>query len=165
MSFGKGGDMVNQMRRRFEQTLAPSLARGEWSHVIVFGGVNDLYSDETAGRTVAKIQKDLTAMYAAARAHGATVVALTVAPWGGFERYYSPRRAATTRALNEWIAEQRRAGHVDHIVDAYTLLSCGDPERLCPEYQPPFKDGLHFGAGGHARLGEQLYAQVFQACP
>ena len=36
--YGKGGDMVNQMRRRF----AASGNGAGYSHVIVFGGVNDL---------------------------------------------------------------------------------------------------------------------------
>ena len=46
-----------------------------YTHVIVFGGVNDLYSDITAKRTVAKIESDLSTMYASAREHGAKVVA------------------------------------------------------------------------------------------
>src|SRR5579872_5040513 len=64
-SYGKGGEMVNQMRRRFAGDIfAPGKPR--YTHVIVFGGVNDLYSDLTAGRTPALIERDLTAMYQAA---------------------------------------------------------------------------------------------------
>ena len=58
--FAKGGAMVNQMRRSlatgpFASDAAP------FTHALVFGGVNDLYSDETAGRSVPKIEADLAA--------------------------------------------------------------------------------------------------------
>jgi lysophospholipase L1-like esterase len=162
-NYGKGGQMVNQMRRRFaDELFGPG--RPAYTHVIVFGGVNDLYSDLTAGRTPAKIEADLTLMYQTARQHGARVVALTVAPWGGFTRYYNASRGAATLELNRWILAQRDAGAVDATVDAYKLLSCGDPERICPTYLPPFTDGLHFGAEGHKKLGEALLDQVFASC-
>jgi len=159
----RGGFMVNQMRRRFEAELGPRLPGG-YTDLLVFGGVNDLYSDETAGRSVDKIQRDLGALYAAGRAHGLRVIAFTVAPWGGFSRYFTERRARTTEQLNAWIAEQREQGKVDVVVDAYALLSCGDPERLCPKFEAPRADGLHFGPLGHARLGEELLKQAFADC-
>lgn len=159
----KGGFMVNQMRRRFEAQLQ-SGELGRFTDVIVFGGVNDIYSDLSAGRTFEKISADLAFMYRAAKAAKLRVTAVTVAPWGGFSRYYNPTRAETTRRINAWIAEQRATGLVDVVIDAYGLLSCGDPERLCPDYEPPFKDGLHFGAKGHARLGAALVEQGFPEC-
>jgi lysophospholipase L1-like esterase len=162
-NYAKGGAMVNQMRRHFESVVLAE-PPGRFTHVIVFGGVNDLYSDETAGRTPAKIEADLSFMIAASKQRGWRVVALTVAPWGGFTRYFNERRSATTRELNAWILEQARNGTVDGVVDAFSLLSCGDPERLCPEYEPPFKDGLHFGKGGHDRLGQALYESAFRSC-
>ena len=159
--FGRGGDMVNMMRRRFERDVLPITT--ELTHVLVFGGVNDLYSDLTAGRTPTNISEDLSAMYAAARERGLGVVALTVAPWGGSRRYNDSRGAAT-RELNEWIRGTASGRATDHVIDAYTLLSCGDPERLCPAYQRPWRDGLHFGPGGHEVLGEALYREVFADC-
>jgi lysophospholipase L1-like esterase len=162
-NYGKGGEMVNQMRRRFTDDLfAPG--KPAYTHVIVFGGVNDLYSDLTAGRTPALIERDLTAMYETARRHGAKVVAITVTPWGGFTRYFNESRLATTLETNRWILAQRVAGTIDAAVDAYPLLSCGDPTSLCPRYAAPFHDGLHFGPEGHEKLGEQLFAQVFASC-
>lgn len=159
INYGKGGDMVNQMRRRFEAEIAQEPPE-RFTHLIVFGGVNDLYSDETAGRTNAKIQRDLLAIYERARARGWRVVALTVAPWGGFTRYFTPKRSTSTLELNAWIA----SAPVDAVVDAHALLACGDPERLCPEYAAPFKDGLHFGKKGHDVLGEALYEAEFASC-
>lgn len=162
-NYGKGGNMVNQMRRRFDDEIfGPD--RPKYTHVIVFGGVNDLYSDLTAGRTPAKIEADLTAMYQSAHAHGAKVVAITVAPWGGFTRYFNASRSAATLELNRWILAQRASGTIEHAVDAYPLLSCGDPERLCPQVATPYKDGLHFGSEGHRLLGEALHRDVFSRC-
>lgn len=162
-NYGIGGQMVNQMRARFAEDLfAPG--KPAYTHVIVFGGVNDLYSDLTAGRTPAKIERDLTAMYEMAHRHGAKVVAITVTPWGGFTRYFNESRLAATLETNRWILAQRDAGAVDAAVDAYPLLSCGDSTMLCAKFALPFHDGLHFGPEGHQRLGEQLFAQVFASC-
>jgi len=161
-NYGVGGQMVNQMRSRFGELFAPG--KPAYTHVIVFGGVNDLYSDLTAGRTPAKIERDLRLMYDEAHRHGAKVVAVTVAPWGGFTRYFNASRGAATLEVNRWIFAQRDAGEVDVVVDAYKLLSCGDPTTLCPSYMPPNKDGLHFGDEGHKRLAQALFAQVFSSC-
>jgi lysophospholipase L1-like esterase len=162
-NFGKGGNMVNQMRRRFAaEIFAPG--RPAYTHVIVFGGVNDLYSDLTAGRTPALIEGDLATMYSEAHAHGARVVAITVAPWGGFTRYFNASRSAATLEVNKWILGLRDAGTIEAAVDAYGLLSCGDPTKLCPRYAAPYTDGLHFGGEGHKRLGEALFDQVFSNC-
>jgi lysophospholipase L1-like esterase len=130
----------------------------------VFGGVNDLYSDETAGRTFAKISSDLSLIYRGAKSRGVRVIALTVTPWGGFSRYYNPRRAAVTRQLNAWLKEQQQQGLIDVVVDANPRLTCGDPERLCAEYALPFHDGLHFGKLGQERLGEELLQKAFADC-
>jgi lysophospholipase L1-like esterase len=166
--YGKGGDMVNQMRRRLGTQVFGSEGDAgprseEYTHLIVFGGVNDLLSDKTAFRTPAKIEADLTAIYTTAREHGARVVAITVAPWSG-NRDYNPSRGEAMREVNRFIAEQPAAGTVDHVVDAVPLLSCGDPQRLCARFGGPFKDGLHFGTEGHQALGEALYRQVFSDC-
>lgn len=156
-SKGKGGQMVNQMRKRFGRDV---LGKGH-SHVIILGGVNDLYSDLTAGRTVAKISSDLGAMYAAARKQGMKVVALTVAPWGGFKDF-SERRAETTRQLNAWILKQKADGKVDAVVETGPLLSCGDADRLCDGMGK--KDGLHWTSAAHEKLGDALHKQVFSGC-
>jgi lysophospholipase L1-like esterase len=161
--FSRGGFMVNQMRRRFEAE-APTSGT-PYSHVVVFGGVNDLYSDETAGRTPEKVERDLLAIYGLGHRLGAKVVAITVSPWGGFTRWYSPKRAADMRRLNDWIRQQVAVGVIEAVIDSEALLSCGQPELLCPELASPYKDGLHFGPAGHRRLGEALWHQAFEGCP
>lgn len=165
-NYGKGGEMVNQMRKRFARDV---LGEGvpdkpAYTHVLVFGGVNDLYSDETAGRTPEKIEGDLLRMYKAAQGKGMKVIALTVAPWGGFTKYFNERRSKTTRELNKWITAQVAAKTADAAIDAFSLLSCGEADKLCPKYAEPFKDGIHFGAGGHEVLGKALHSKVFSSC-
>ncbi len=155
--------MVNQMRKHFESDLFGA-STPSYTHVIVFGGVNDIGSNETAGRTVAAIRGDLAAMYDAARRRGVKVVALTIAPWGGFRAFHTAQRQQMTLEVNEWIRKSPAAGGADHVVDAYRLLSCEDPERLCESYVAPFNDGLHFNRRGHRKLGEALYRHVFWEC-
>jgi lysophospholipase L1-like esterase len=168
-SYGKGGEMVNQMRRRFARDILgepsdPDHPKPAYTDVIVFGGVNDLYSDLTAGRTVAKIEADLTSMYERAKKHGMRVVAIDVSPWGGFTKYWNEHRGSTTRELNTWILAQPGEGKIDAAVDAFSLLSCGDADHLCDTFLAPFKDGLHFNKAGHKKLGEALYENAFADC-
>lgn len=165
-NYGRGGEMVNQMRRRFARDVLGqgSALKPKYSHVIVFGGVNDLYSDLTAGRTPDKIERDLAAMYQLARENNMQVIALTIAPWGGFKRYFNASRGQATLAVNEWILQQPKAGLVDFVVDTYPMLSCGDPQRLCKRYETPFRDGLHFGPEAHQLIGEALFDKVFSDC-
>jgi len=163
-NYAKGGAMVNQMRRHFEAVVLAE-PPGSFTHLVFFGGVNDLYSDETAGRTPAKVETDLTSMITAGKERGARVVVLTVAPWGGFTKYFNPKRSAATRELNSWVLTQAAMNTIDVAIDAFSLLSCGDAEKLCPDYEPPFHDGLHFGPKGHEKLGQALYEAEFARCP
>lgn len=158
----KGGFMVNQIRKRLETEVLPQ--GGRYSHAVVFGGVNDLYSDQTANRTLPRIQSDLTKTYEALTARGTEVIAITVTPWGGFKRWYTPERGQNTLRLNGWILDRAANGVIADAVDAYPLLSCGEPESLCPELAAPHKDGLHFGRLGHEKLAEALLAGPFRSC-
>jgi lysophospholipase L1-like esterase len=158
----KGGFMVNQIRKRLETEVLPEHRR--YSHAIVFGGVNDLYSDQTAKRSLSRIEADLSQIYTALAARGTVVVAITVTPWGGFKRWFTPERGQNTLALNRWLMAQAQEGAVKATVDAYPLLSCGDPQRLCPELAAPHKDGLHFGKLGHEKLAQALLDGPFSRC-
>jgi lysophospholipase L1-like esterase len=164
LNFGKGGDMTNQMRRRFETEIAPQIASQKIDTLLVYGGVNDLYSDLTALRKNDVIEEDLTQIYQLARSRGLTVVAVTVSPWGGFSKYWNPRRGQNTQLLNSWILGQVATGLVDKAVDSFTVLSCGDPQVLCADYETPFHDGIHPGKQGHAILGAKLADEAFNDC-
>lgn len=167
-SYGKGGNMVNQMRRRFlrdvfgESEGGARLDRPRYTHVIVLGGLNDILSDESALRTNDQIKDDLAWMYQAAKARGAAVIALTLPPWAGFEKWYNPRRGASTEEINRWIKQQHQAGTVDAMFDVYPVMSCGDPDFLCPKYGWP--DQVHWSAAGHDAVGRALHEHLFADC-
>lgn len=153
--------MVNQMLAQLRRHLLETDVH--YSHWVVFGGVNDLYSDQTAHRTLAKIERDLGAIYAMGHERESLVVALTVAPWGGFHRWYTEERGVNTTALNQWIVKQRATGGVDFVVESAPSLTCGDSASLCPSLTEPFHDGLHFGFEGHQRLGNSLLSVLGSA--
>lgn len=161
-SYGKGGNMVNQMRKRFARDVfgdGTKAKRPRYDHVIILGGIADIGSNVTAKRTVAKIESDLGEMYRITHEHGASVIALTVPPWGGFITYDEPRHAMTIE-LNDWI--RRKPANVDNAVDIYPLLSCGEAKKLCPEYGWP--DKLHWSKKGHDIVGRALYEALFTDC-
>ncbi len=155
---GRGGAMVNQMLTQLRRHLLES--DEQYSHWVVFGGVNDLYSDLTAKRTTSKIERDLETIYTLGHQHGSLVVSITVSPWGGFHRWYTDERGSNTIKLNNWIAQEQKVGKVDFIVDSGAVLSCGDPTLLCPDVMTPFRDGLHFGSEGHRRLGAAILSAM-----
>ena len=170
-SYGKGGNMVNQMRGRFLRDIfgeppagsSDALeARPPYTHVLVLGGINDICSDESAARSNGKIEADLGAMYQMARDHGALVVAVTLPPWGGFKKYYTAKRGRSTREINQWIKDQRDLGKVDALVDIFPIMSCGVPSELCEAYG--FKDRVHWNLKGHEIAGEALRRQIFADC-
>jgi lysophospholipase L1-like esterase len=161
-SWGKGGNMVNQMRKRFARDVlgeGSDVEKPKYTHVIVLGGIADIGSNETAGRTVSKIEDDLERMYEMAHDHGITVIALTLPPWGGFKEYNEERHEMTME-LNAWIRGLPK--DVDRAVDIYPLLSCGNPRELCKDYAWP--DKLHWSKKGHEIVGAELYERVFSDC-
>ena len=164
-SYGVGGNMCNQMRKRFAHDVLGDGAdppKTPYSHVLVLGGINDICSDESASRTNDRIKADLTAMYAMAHERGLRIIALTLPPWGGFARYYNKRRARSTFDLNDWIRKQPEAGAVDHVVDIFPALSCGNPEELCEPYG--WSDRVHWSKKGHEVVGKLLHERVFADC-
>lgn len=166
-SYGIGGNMVNQMRSRFARDVLddppdPKEPKPKYTHVLILGGINDICSDESALRTNDKIKRDLSAMYASARGAGMHVIAVTLPPWGGFERYYNPRRAASTDDMNRWLRARVAAGEVDAVFDVHPLLSCGDAEMLCEKYGWP--DEVHWSTAGHRVVGEALQETLFADC-
>lgn|GEM_PF-928785 len=163
VNIARGGAMVNQMLRTLREHAAVNPR--VYDAAIVFGGVNDLYSDQTANRTNARIERDLSTTYSLAKRYARRVFAITVAPWGGFHRWFNERRGMNTHALNRWILDAVARGEVDAVVDSGPILTCGDPQKLCPQYMAPHRDGLHFGPEGHRRLGAALLDAVGDTCP
>jgi lysophospholipase L1-like esterase len=167
-SYGKGGNMVNQMRRRFARDILgipkkkDDPPKPKYTHVIVLGGINDICSDESANRTNNKIMSDLRRMYHMAQAHDIEVIALTLPPWAGFEKYYNERRGRSTHLINRWIRRQVKHDDVDSVLDIFPMLSCGEPDYLCEDYGWP--DKVHWNKKGHEVVGKALLAHDFSDC-
>lgn len=175
-SYGVGGNMVNMMRRRFLRDVfgegadggPPGAAavgvgpeRPAWTHVIVLGGLGDVLSNVTAGRTARAVQRDLAWMVAESRARGARAIVLTLPPWSGF-RDYDGARAQMARDVNGWITAEAAEGRIDGTLDTRPVLSCGDPERLCDD--KAFPDRLHWSEAGQRAVGEALHRALFADC-
>jgi hypothetical protein len=161
-SYGKGGNMTNQMRKRFAKDVLGEGGDGskpQYTHVVILGGIGDILSNETAGRTAEKIEKDLGLMYQMAHDKGVAVIALTLPPWGAFQAYDSARHQMTLD-VNAWI--RAVPPNVDQAVDIYPLLSCGVDRNLCDDYAWP--DKLHWVKKGHEVVGAELYKDVFSDC-
>lgn len=175
-SYGVGGNMVNMMRRRFLRdvfgegddggargaaAVGASAERPAWTHVIVLGGLGDVLSNVTAGRTAGAVQRDIAWMVAESRARGARAIVLTLPPWSGF-RDYDGARAQMARDVNAWISAEADAGRIDGTLDTRRVLACGDPERLCDPFA--FPDRLHWSEKGQWTLGEALHRALFADC-
>lgn len=168
-NYGRGGETVLQMRRRFSREVLGiprdrRHPRPQYGQVIVFGGVNDLLRG-AHGRPARSIITDLDAMYRAAEGAGVSVIGVTLSPWAGYTRYYNAQRAAATGEVNAWIRGQGSAGRLTFVLDSHQLLACGDEGRLCADYELTWiRDGLHFNQAAHERLGEALISGVFSDC-
>ena len=161
-SYGKGGNMVNQMHKRFARDVLGEGGDGskpKYTHVIILGGIGDILSNETAGRTAEKIEGDLGEMYRLAHEKGVSVIALTLPPWGAFKAYNDDRHKMTMD-VNAWI--KKVPANVDHAVDIYPLLSCGNERNLCDDYAWP--DKLHWSQKGHDVVGAELLKEIFSDC-
>jgi DNA-binding transcriptional LysR family regulator len=158
-TYGRGGEMVSQMRQRFARDVLGEGGppRPPYTHVIVLGGVADVGSNDTANRTLEKIQADLLAMYRMAHDRGLTVIALTLPPWGAYPIYDDDKHGLML-AINDWL--RGRPEPVAHVVDVFPKLVCKE-RALCPEYA---SDKIHWNAAGHALVGAMLYEQAFADC-
>jgi DNA-binding transcriptional LysR family regulator/lysophospholipase L1-like esterase len=158
-TYGRGGEMVSQMRRRFARDVLGEGGGPQpvYTHVLVLGGVADVGSSQTASRTLEKVQADLLAMYRMAHERGLGVIALTLPPWGAYPLYDDDKHRMML-ALNEWL--RTRPEPVAHVVDVFPKLVCGD-RALCAEYAA---DKIHWNAAGHELVGAMLYEQVFADC-
>ncbi|MBK6518397.1 MAG: hypothetical protein IPM79_17305 [Polyangiaceae bacterium] len=158
-SYGKGGNMVSQMRRRFARDVLGEggAKRPAYTHLIVLGGIADIGSSETANRTLDKIKDDLGAMYQLASDAGMQVIALTIPPWGAWPTYNDDRHAMML-AMNSWIRKPPK--HVAQVTDVFPALVC-DGRKLCSKYA---SDKIHWNKQGHEVVGAMLLSEVFADC-
>jgi hypothetical protein len=171
-AYGIGGQRTDHMRWRIKSDLfgpsTPWMKKPErYTHVIVFGGINDLSGvspfDAHYERAVERIEGNLAFMYRTANAGGVRVIAVTISPWGRLHGVRD-RRTDATDALNTWIMEQEKHGTVERSVDIFPLLSCGDPYMLCSKYRRYPDDFIHWNEAGHTLVGETLARAAFSDC-
>lgn len=164
-SYGVGGQRTDHMRWRFAHDV---LGQGNrrppprYSHVIVLGGINDVLSASIHHAPIRRTQQNLSFMYRLARAHGLSVIAVTLPPWGKLEGV-SDARVKATDALNRWIIERPEQGEVNFAVDIRPALTCNERE-LCRDKRRFASDLVHWSSAGHRAVAELLHQQAFADC-
>jgi len=137
---GVNGERSDQIRTRFRRDVLDAKA----AVVVIVAGVNDVYQ----GRLAASVERELEAIYDAARAARIVVVAGTILPYntaGADEN-------ARMHAVNEWIRGYA-ASHPEVIFcDTRAAVSApGQPDILVSS-----PDGLHPSPDGYKAMAAVL---------
>jgi len=137
---GVNGERSDQIRARFSSAVlsaAPDL-------VVIVAGVNDVYQ----GRTAESVERELEAMYDAARAAKIPVVAGTILPFNTATRDQNVRM----HAVNAWIRAYAER-HPDVVVcdTRAAVASASDTDRLASS-----PDGLHPSPDGYKLMAMAL---------
>jgi lysophospholipase L1-like esterase len=137
---GVNGERSDEIRARFQRDAAalPDV-------VVVIAGVNDVYQ----GRSAETVERELEAIYDAARAAKIAVVAGSILP------YQSATADANARmhAVNEWI-RAHAARHTDTMVFCDTRAAVAAPGQLDRLVSSP--DGLHPSPDGYRLMAAAL---------
>ena len=145
---GVDGQRSDQVRARFARDTvqaAPDVA-------VIIAGVNDIYQ----GRTAAAVERELEAIYEAARAATIAVVAGSIIPYNTA----TPEQNTRMRAVNDWI----RTYVADHdpgmvFCDTRAAVSApGQPDRLLSS-----PDDLHPSPDGYKLMAEALEPAIVTA--
>jgi lysophospholipase L1-like esterase len=142
---GVNGERTDQIRARFERDVASAGA----DVAVIIAGVNDVYQ----GREAASVERELEAIYAAARARRIAVVAGTIVPYDTA----GPDENARMREVNDWI-RRYVAAHADAVVFCDTraaVAAPGQPDRLVSS-----PDRLHPSPDGYKRMADALEPAV-----
>ena len=91
---GVNGERSDQIRARFDRDVLGA----EPAAVVIIAGVNDIYQ----GRTADAVQRELLAMYCAARDAGMPAVAGSILPYNTA----TPEQNARMQAVNAWIRDE-----------------------------------------------------------
>jgi lysophospholipase L1-like esterase len=145
---GVNGERSDQIRARF----ARDVAAAKPAVVVVIAGVNDVYQ----GRSAAAVERELEAIYDAARAANITLVAGSIIPYN----VATPDQNARMHAINEWIRGYA-ASHAGRVVFCDTraaVAAPGQPDRLLSS-----PDDLHPSPDGYKRMAMALEPAVKQA--
>ena len=142
---GVNGERTDQIRERF----ARDAAQPRPAVVVIIAGVNDVYQ----GRSAESVQRELEAMYTAARAAKIVVVAGTIIPFN----VATADQNARMRAVNDWIRAYADA-HGESVVFCDTraaVAAPGQPDRLVSS-----PDDLHPSPEGYKLMADALEPAV-----
>jgi len=145
---GVNGERAAEIGARFARDVAAARPDA----VVVIAGVNDVYQ----GRNADTVQRDLAAIYAAARAAKIPIVAGSIIP-------YNTATAAQNqvmRAVNGWIREQARA-HAESMVFCDTRAAVAEPGA--PDRLVSSPDDLHPSPAGYKLMAAALDPAIVAA--
>ena len=152
---GVDGERSDQIRARFDRDVLGKRGR-EPAPVpdvaIIIAGVNDIYQ----GRSATTVQRELEAMYDAARAAMIAVVAGTIIPFNTATRDQNERM----RAVNQWIREYA-ARHSDEMACCDTRAAVAAPEASDRLVSSP--DDLHPSPDGYRLMALALEPVIKRA--
>jgi lysophospholipase L1-like esterase len=119
---------------------------------VIIAGVNDVYQ----GRAAASVERELEAMYAAARAAKMAVGAGSILPYNTA----TPDANARMHAINHWIRAYaaRHAGVVTFCDTRAAVAAPGEPDRLLSS-----PDNLHPSPEGYKRMAAALEPAIRSA--
>src|SRR5262249_4586564 len=144
---GVNGERSDQIRARF----APDVAAARPSLVVIIAGVNDVYQ----GRPAASVERELEAMYDAARAARIVVVAGSIIPYNPA----TPRQDPRMHEVNEWIRNYAAVHRGVVFCDTRAAVAApGHPDRLASS-----PDGLHPSAEGYRLMAAALDPAILEA--
>ena len=138
---GVNGERTDQIRARF----ARDAVQPKPAAVVVIAGVNDVYQ----GRSAEAAERELEAIYDAARAAKIVVVAGSIMPFN----VATADQNARMHAINDWIRSYA-ASHATGVVFCDTraaVAAPGQPDRLMSS-----PDDLHPSPDGYRRMAVAL---------
>ena len=142
---GVNGERSDQIRARFARDVAPARP----AVVVIIAGVNDAYQ----GRSAESVERELEAMYTAARAARIVVVAGSIIPYN----VATADQNARVHAVNDWIRAYaaRRADEAVFCDTRAAVAAPGQPDRLVSS-----PDDLHPTPEGYKRMAAALEPSI-----
>jgi lysophospholipase L1-like esterase len=138
---GVNGERSDQIRARF----ARDVAQAKPAVVVIIAGVNDVYQ----GRSAESVERELEAMYAAARAAKMAVVAGSIIPYN----VATADQNARMHAVNDWIRDYA-ARHEGSVVFCDTRAAAAAPGQ--PDLLLSSPDDLHPSPDGYKQMATAL---------
>jgi lysophospholipase L1-like esterase len=145
---GVNGERSDQIRARLDRDVMQATPAA----VVIIAGVNDVYQ----GLSAASVERELEAMYTAARAAHIVVVAGSIIPFN----VATAEQNARMRQVNEWIRGWA-ASHADAVVFCDTRAAVAAPGR--PDSLLSSPDDLHPSPDGYRRMAVALAPAIAAA--